>query len=62
MWKLKIAMWKLQLAIWKLKMAMWKLQNEYFEGQKVKMAKCNFGPQIVQNGSPQFLCKFFMWP
>ena len=70
MWKLKLAIWKLnmalgklQMAIWKLKMAIRKLKNEHFEAKNgQKWQNAGFGPQIVQNGSPQFWAKFFMWP
>ena len=62
MWKLKLAIWKLnmalgklQMAIWKLKMAIRKLKNEHFEAKNGQnWQNAGFGPQIVQNGSPQF--------
>ena len=62
MWKLKLAIWKLnmalgtlQMAMWKLKMAIRKLKNEHFEAKNGQnWQNASFGPQIVQNGSPQF--------
>ena len=62
-WKFNMALGKLQMAMWKLKMATWKLKNEHFEaknGQNLQNA--GFGPQIVQNDSPQFWTKFFIRP
>ena len=70
MWKLQLAIWKLnmalgklQMAIWKIQMAIGKLKNEHFEAQNGQnWQNGGFGPQIVQNDSPQFWAKFFIWP
>ena len=70
MWKLQLAIWKLnmalgklQMAIWKIQMAIGKLKNEHFEAKNGQnWQNGSFGPQIVQNDSPQFWAKFFIWP
>ena len=70
MWKLQLAIWKLnmalgklQMAIWKVQMAIGKLKNEHFEAKNGQNWQNGvFGPQIVQNDSPQFWAKFFIWP
>ena len=70
MWKLQLAIWKLnmalgklQMAIWKIQMAIGKLKNEHFEAKNGQnWQNGGFGPQIVQNDSPQFSAKFFIWP
>ena len=50
-----MALGKLQMAIWKFKMAIRKLKNEHFEAKNGQnWQNAGFGPQIVQNGSPQF--------
>ena len=70
MWKLQLAIWKLNMALGKLEMAIWKIQmaigklkSEPFEAKNVqKWQNGGCGPQIVQNDSPQFWAKFFIWP